>query len=218
MERVIDQYSGLFLVYVVQLFIIVDPIAGIPLFLAITPHKTKPERRSTARRSCIIAFLVIVFFQVAGPYVLGYFGIKTSAVRVCGGVLLFLIAYELLHGHATATMTSSKEARLAEEKEDVSVTPLAIPLLAGPGAIATTLIFAGRANTVLSMVVLAAGAATVFAVTFIFFYWADEVAKLVGALGMRIVTRIAGLLLAFIAVQYVIDGAKTLLSGDLPFR
>lgn len=207
-----DRYLELYMIFVIQLFIIVDPIAGIPIFLAITPHKSKAERRVTARRSCIIAFFVIVFFLLAGPYVLAYFGIQTSAVRVCGGVLLFLIAYELLHGHATGTGTSSKEARLAEEKEDVSVTPLAIPLLAGPGAIATTLIFAGHANTVLSVAMLGAGAATVFGLTYVFFYWADELGRLIGALGMRIVTRIAGLLLAFIAVQYVIDGAKTLLA------
>jgi multiple antibiotic resistance protein len=211
-------YLELLTVFVIQLFIIVDPLAGIPIFLAITRHKTKPERRHTARRSCVIAFLVLVFFLLAGPYVLGYFGIKTSAVRICGGILLFLIALELLHGRATTTGTSSKEERLAEEKEDVSVTPLAIPLLAGPGAIATTLIFAGRAHDLLSLLVLAEGAAIVFALTYVFFYWADELGRMVGALGMRIVTRIAGLLLAFIAAQYVIDGARTLFTGDIPFR
>lgn len=211
-------YLELLTVFVIQLFIIVDPLAGIPIFLAITPNKTKSERRATARRSCIIAFLVLVFFLLVGPYVLGYFGIKTSAVRICGGILLFLIALELLHGHPTTTGTSSKEERLAEEKEDVSVTPLAIPLLAGPGAIATTLIFAGRARDLLSVLVLVEGAAIVFALTYIIFYWADRIGKMVGDLGMRIVTRIAGLLLAFIAAQYVIDGATTLIAGDIPFR
>lgn len=211
-------YLGLLTVYVVQLFIIVDPLAGIPIFLAITPNKSKVERRATARRSCLIAFLVIVFFLLAGPYLLDYFGIKTSAVRICGGILLFLIALELLHGRATSTGTTSREERLAEEKEDVSVTPLAIPLLAGPGAIATTLIFAGRAMDVWSILVLCEGAAIVFALTYLFFYWADELGKMVGALGMRIVTRIAGLLLAFISAQYVIDGARSLVTGDLPFR
>jgi multiple antibiotic resistance protein len=129
-------------VFVIQLFIIVDPLAGIPIFLAITPGKTKLERRAMARRSCIVAFLVIVFFLVAGASILDYFGIKTSAVRICGGILLFIISLELLYGRATGTETSSREEQLAEEKEDVSVTPLAIPLLAGPGAIATTLAFA----------------------------------------------------------------------------
>lgn len=211
-------YLGLLTVYVVQLFIIVDPLAGIPIFLAITPNKSKVQRRATARRSCVIAFIVIIFFLLAGPYLLNYFGIKTSAVRICGGILLFLIALELLHGRATSTGTTSREERLAEEKEDVSVTPLAIPLLAGPGAIATTLIFAGRATDVWSVLVLCEGAAIVFALTYLFFYWADELGKMVGALGMRIVTRIAGLLLAFISAQYVIDGARSLVTGDIPFR
>ncbi|MCM0083396.1 MarC family protein [Geomonas sp. Red32] len=211
-------YSELLVVFVVQLFIIVDPLAGIPIFLAITPNKSRAERRTTAWRSCLIAFVVIVFFLVAGPYILSYFGIKTSAVRLCGGILLFLISLELLHGRATGTGTSSREERLAEEKEDVSVTPLAIPLLAGPGAIATTLIFAARAGDPVSILVLTAGAAVVFAITFVFFFWADELARAVGALGMRIVTRIAGLLLAFIAAQYVIDGARAVFTGELPLR
>jgi len=212
-----NQYLELLTVFVIQLFIIVDPLAGIPIFLAITPHKSKVERRHTARRSCLIAFLVIVFFLIAGPYILSYFGIKTAAVRVCGGILLFLIALELLHGHATATGTSSREERLAEEKEDISVTPLAIPLLAGPGAIATTLIFAGRAENLLSLAFLMVGSAVVFFLTYLFLYWADELGNLVGALGMRIVTRICGLLLAFIAVEYVIDGAATVLRSYRPF-
>ncbi len=205
-------------VFVIQLFIIVDPLAGIPIFLAITPNRTRGERRVMARRSCLVAFLVIVFFLLAGPSILGWFGINTSAVRVCGGILLFLIALELLYGRATGTETSSREERLAEEKEDVSVTPLAIPLLAGPGAIATTLVFAGRANGWLSVAVLVAGAAIVFAVVYLFLHWADELATVIGALGMKILTRIMGLLLAFIAVQYVIDGVRALFGDGWYFR
>ncbi len=204
-------------VFVIQLFIIVDPLAGIPIFLAITPNKTRIERRIMAQRSCIVAFLVIAFFLLAGPSILGYFGIKTSAVRICGGILLFLIALELLYGRVTGTETSSREERLAEEKEDVSVTPLAIPLLAGPGAIATTLVFAGRADGPLSVAVLVGGAAVVFAVVYLFLHWADELAMVIGALGMKVMTRIMGLLLAFIAVQYVIDGVRALL-GNSQFR
>lgn len=137
-------YVELLTVFVIQLFIIVAPLTGIPIFLAIIPGKTKLERRVMVLRSCIIAFLVIIFFLVAGSSILDYFGITTSAVRICGRILLFIISIELLYGRVSGTETSSQEERLAEEKEDVSVTPLAIPLLAGPGAIATTLVFTGR--------------------------------------------------------------------------
>jgi multiple antibiotic resistance protein len=201
-------------IFVIQLFIIVDPLAGIPIFLAITPTKTKIERRVMARRSCIIACLVIVFFVVAGSSILGYLGIKTSAVQICGGILLFLISLELLYGRATGTETSSREEHLAEEKEDVSVTPLAIPLLAGPGAIATTLVFASRADSILSIAVLVVGAVMVFVIVYLFLHWADELAKLIGDLGMKIISRIVGLLLAFIAVQCVIDGVQAFFGGS----
>ena len=209
-----SNYMELLTVFVIQLFIIVDPLTGIPIFLAITPGKTRCERRDIVRRSCIIAFLVIVFFLVAGPAILDYFGITTSAVRICGGILLFIISLELLYGRATGTETSSREERLAEEKEDVSVTPLAFPLLAGPGAIATTLVFAGQVNSTLSCFILVAGAAIVFAFVYLVFHWAEVLAEIIGPLGMKIVTRTMGLLLAFIAVQYVIDGIKTVLGNN----
>lgn len=203
----------LFNIFVIQLFIIVDPLASIPIFLAITPRKTRNERRAIARRSCTIAFIVIAFFITAGAPILGYFGITTSAVHICGGILLFIISLELLYGKTSGTETSSREARLAEEKEDVSVTPLAIPLLAGPGAIATTLVFAGQANGTPAFVALMAGAAAVFASAYVVLHWAEELARVIGALGMKIVTRIMGLLLAFIAVQYVIDSFRVVLGN-----
>jgi len=204
-------YIELLTVFVIQLFIIVDPLTGIPIFLAITPGKSRRERRVMARRSCIIAFVVVVFFLVAGTAILEYFGITTSAVQICGGILLFIISLELLYGKATGTQTSSREERLAEEKGDVSVTPLAIPLLAGPGAIATTLVFAERADSTLDFATLVVGAAIVFALVYIALHWGEELARVVGVLGMKIVTRTIGLLLAFIAVQYVVDGIRALL-------
>lgn len=207
------RHMELFNVFVIQLFIIVDPLASIPIFLAITPGKTRAERRAIALRSCVVAFLVIVFFLVAGASILDYFGITTTAVRICGGVLLFIISLELLYGKTTGTGTSSREERLAEEKEDVSVTPFAIPLLAGPGAIATTLLFAGQADGTPAFITLAAGAATVFASAYVILHWAEELGQLIGVLGMKIVCRIMGLLLAFIAVQYVIDGVRVVLAN-----
>jgi multiple antibiotic resistance protein len=207
----------LFTVFVIQLFIIVDPIAGIPVFLAITPNKTVAERRTMARRSCTIACTVIIFFLAVGVHILAYFGIDISAVRVCGGVLLFIISLELLYGHATGTGTSSREERLAEVKPDVSVTPLAIPLLAGPGAIATCIIFAGRARSAIDYGILIAGAIIVFTITYFFLHWADRLHGIIGVLGMTVATRIMGLLLSFIAVQYVINGVQILMQhGGLP--
>lgn len=199
-----------FIIFVVQLFVIVDPLAAVPIFLAITTHHTKTERRAIARRGCILGFLVIAFFLVVGPALLSYFGIGRSAVLISGGLLLFIIALELLYGNPTRTQTSSKEEQLAEKKEDVSVTPLAIPLLAGPGAIVTCLVFASQAASVISSLMLITGAAVVFASAYVLLHWADDLSRVFGVLGMKVAVRIIGLILAFIAVQYVINGITAL--------
>ncbi len=203
-----DAAFDLFTAFALQLFIIVDPIAGVPVFLAITPDNTRQERRTMAIRGCLVAFAVLVFFILFGRLVMTYFGIETSAVRICGGLLLFVISLEMLYGRPTGTGTSRREERLAEAKEDVSITPLAFPLLAGPGAIATCLIFAEPARTVLSLLALLGGSALVFVVTCLLLLRAETLLRLLGALGTVIVTRLMGLVLAFLSVQYVIDGIR----------
>ena len=201
----------IFITFVIQLLIVVDPVAGVPVFLGITPHRTAEDRKRMARRGCLTAFIVVVFFLLVGPVLLHYLGIGTSAVRICGGILLFVIALEMLYGRMTGTGTSPQEERLAGEKEDISITPLAIPLLAGPGAIATALIFAAGATGISAYLLLLAGCALVFAVTYFFLRRAELLARLIGALGAAILTRITGLILAFLAVQYVVDGIRAVL-------
>ena len=204
---------SLFFAFAVQLFIIVDPIAGVAVFVAITPHDTPEERRTMARRGSLVAFLVISLFLLFGSLVLGYLGIETPAIRICGGILLFVIALEMLYGRFTGTGTTPREERLAEVKEDISITPLGIPLLAGPGAITTALIFADYAESFLGWLALLGACALVFAVNYLFFRHADLLLKVIGNLGVAILVRIMGLVLAFLAVQYVIDGVQAVLAG-----
>lgn len=196
------------LTFVIQLLIIVDPVAAVPIFLGITPNSTAEERRAMAWRGCMVAFVVVAFFLLAGPSLLGYFGIGSPAVRICGGILLFVIALEMLYGRFTGTGTSPREERLAGEKEDISITPLAIPLLAGPGAITTALIFADRAPTFTATFFLLMGCAAVFATTALFLRYSEIMVRAVGKLAMAVFIRIFGLVLAFLAVQYVVDGVR----------
>lgn len=194
--------------FALQLFLIVDPVAGVPVFLAITPHSDDLERRTMALRGCLVAFLVLAFFLLGGPVLVHWLGIGTPAVQICGGILLFVIALEMLYGRPTGTGTSPRETRLAGAKEDISITPLAIPLLAGPGAIATCLLFAAKASGPLAHLYLLAGAAAVFLVTYLLLAQAGTLARMLGTLGTAIVTRVMGLILAFLAVQFVIDGVR----------
>jgi len=175
-----DSSFTLFTAFALQLFIIVDPIAGVPVFLAITPDNTRAQRRVMAVRGCLAAFAILVFFLLGGRLLMGYFAIETSAVRICGGLLLFVISLEMLYGRPTGTGTSPREERLAEAKADISITPPA----------------------------LLAASALVFVVTGLLLLRADALLRFIGALGAAIVTRLMGLVLAFLAVQYVIDGIR----------
>jgi multiple antibiotic resistance protein len=208
-----SQFVDLFVTFFIQMFIIVDPIAGVPVFLAITPGNSGDERRVMAFRGCLVAFGILVFFLLAGSPLLGRLGITAPAIRICGGGLLFFIGLEMLYGRRSGTETSPREQRLAETKDDISITPLAIPLLAGPGAITTALIFADKAQTFSHHLALLLALAGVFSVTFLFLRQADRLMKLVGVLGTTILTRVMGLVLAFLAVQYVIDGVTAVWSG-----
>lgn len=199
--------------FLLQLVVVVDPVAGVPLFIAITPHADSAERRIMALRGCLAALAIVSLFLLCGPPVLAWLGISTSAVRICGGILLFAIALEMLYGRPTRTGTSPREERLAGAKDDISITPLAFPLLAGPGAIATTLLFAPQAATLATGFVLLTAAALVFLITLLILWRSETLLRLVGDLGATIVTRVMGLVLAFLAVQYAIDGVRGAFAG-----
>lgn len=200
----IRQFAG----FAIPLFLVIDPLAGVPTFLAMTPGNTPRERRTMARRGCCSALGILVFFILCGPGLLVYFGIGPGAVKICGGVLLFAIALEMLYGRITATGTSSREARLAEAKADISLVPLAFPLLAGPGAITTCLLFAGAARSVSDYLGILLAATGVLGITWLVLRHADSLERYLGPFGQAIVTRMMGLLLGFLATQYVIDGLR----------
>lgn len=202
------EYLELALTFAVQLLVIVDPVAGMPVFLAITPDARHAERVRMARRGTLAALGIVVFFLLCGAPLLAYFHISAAAVRICGGLLLFVIALEMLYGRPTGTGTSRREERLAGAKDDVSITPLAFPLLAGPGAIATSLLFTEQVTGVGATLALVAAAAAVFLVSGLLLARADHLLRVIGDLGAVILTRLMGLVLAFLAVQYAVDGVR----------
>ena len=199
--------------FFIQMVIIVDPVVAMPVLLAITPRHTPEQRCRTARRGCGAAFLFSGFFLLVGPAFLARFGIGPAAVLITGGVLLFLIALEMLYGRMTGTGTTPREERLAEERTDVSLFPLAFPVLAGPGAVVTCLIFAAQAPALEQRLVLLLASVGVFLLTYLILARSELVMKMIGSLGVSIATRIMGLLLALLAVQYVITGSTAILGS-----
>lgn len=193
-----------------SLFVIVDPVGCLPVFAAITRKKTRQQRRATIRRAVTIAFAVLVVFALAGHWMLAYLGIGMPAVRIAGGILLFLIGIEMLYGRVTQTTTSAPEEEEAVEKDDVSITPLAIPFLAGPGSIAAVILLSGDAGNMRDVLPVLGAVALVLGATWLLLAATDTLLRVLGRIGVRVVARVMGLLLLFLSVQQVIDGLQAL--------
>jgi multiple antibiotic resistance protein len=193
-----------------SLFVIVDPVGCLPVFAAITRKKTREQRRATIRRAVTIAFAVLVVFALAGHWMLAYLGIGMPAVRIAGGILLFFIGIEMLYGRVTQTTTSAPEEEEAVEKDDVSITPLAIPFLAGPGSIAAVILLSGDAGGMRDVLPVLGAVALVLGATWLLLAATDTLLRVLGRIGVRVVARVMGLLLLFLSVQQVIDGLQAL--------
>lgn len=191
------------------LFVVIDPIGMTPIFVALTSGESPRRRRAIGLRACLIAFALLLLFGLLGEAVLGFVGISMAAFRIAGGMLLFLTALDMLFERRT-----KRREDQTEDSNDPSVFPLAIPLIAGPGAIATMILLTGQAQDDLSTtvgiyVVMAAVMVTVFAM----FLTANLLERGLGRTGINVVTRLLGMLLAALSVQFVIDGILELLPG-----
>jgi multiple antibiotic resistance protein len=186
---------------------IVDPIAVIPTYLVITQHETPDQRRRTATRACIAAALLLIGFGLAGRLLFAVLGITIAAFRVAGGFILGLVAMDMLRAQRS-TQESDPEITEGTVKEDVALTPLAMPMLAGPGAISTIMVLAGQATTLAqAMAVYGSIILTAFA-SWVTLRVGERLMTKVGQTGIRVMTRIMGLLLAAVAAQFILTGVR----------
>ncbi|MEM8570826.1 MAG: MarC family protein [Pseudomonadota bacterium] len=195
----------------VTLFVIIDPIGVAPIFVSLTSGMSDAERRKVALRSTAIAVALMALFGIAGEALLAAIGIGMPAFRISGGLLLFLIAVEMLFERRS----ERREKQSSEAPPDPSVFPLAMPLLAGPGSLATMVLLTSRyegdwAATAAMLGVMLA----VFVVVFILFSLGGFIERALGQTGIVVVTRLLGILLAALSVQFVLDGLHDL--GLLP--
>ena len=187
----------------VALFIIIDPIGLTPVFIAITQGMDDSLRRKVALRSILVSAFVISLFIVGGETVLGFIGISMPAFRIAGGILLFLTALDMLFQRRSKRRENQTEQELVD---DPSVFPLAIPLIIGPGAIATVILIAGAKPGLVGIASTGFITALVLLTVFVFFSAASRIEKLLGKTGIDVLTRLLGMLLAALSVQFVIEG------------
>ncbi|MCP5520950.1 MAG: MarC family protein [Verrucomicrobiales bacterium] len=190
-------------------FAIMNPIANTPIFLGLTSDDSVEVRKKVARKSVLTAFVLILIFTLMGRLIFSLFGITLPAFRIMGGVLVAIIGYQMMHGSASPVHAhqSGEDGQDLEAALSVAVTPLAIPILAGPGTIATAMSFASEGG-LLEMAITVGAFAVLCGITYLAFIYGERLVRYLGQSGLSVVTRIMGLILGVIGVQMLIEGVK----------
>jgi multiple antibiotic resistance protein len=193
-----------------SLFVIVDSIGTIPAFLAMTPSNTPEERARMARLACTVATGILLFFSLTGMTIFKVFGITLPAFQIAGSLLLLLIALDMLRARRSTMKETIEEKEAGLTKEDIAITPLAIPMLAGPGAITTTILLRNRADSFIQVVGLLMCIVAVCFVSYIILKLAAKGSRWISPIAMKITIRLMGLLLSAVAVQFILNALKDL--------
>jgi multiple antibiotic resistance protein len=191
-----------------SLFVIVDPLATAPAFLAMTPNDTPAERLRTAKVACCTMAAVLLVFSVAGSMIFKIFGLTMPAFQIAASIVLLLIALDMLRVQRSRVQETHEEKQAGTEKDEIAVTPLAIPMLAGPGAISTTILLQNEAQSVAQHLALYGSIVAVAVASYLVFRLAVRGARWLNPIAMSIAIRIMGLLLAAIAVQFMLNALK----------
>jgi multiple antibiotic resistance protein len=190
------------------IFFVVDPMGVIPIFIAMTRNDSEERRARLARRAAITAFWILTLFALAGTFVFKVLGVSLAAFKVAGGVLLLLTSIEMLKAQEQRTRMTAEEEQESIDKEDVAIFPLAIPLLAGPGSIATvTTLMAKAGRVIFAIPVILSIAVTCYA-SYLMLRAAGRIAQVLGVTGLSVMNRVIGLVIGAIAVQFMFDGLR----------
>lgn len=191
-----------------SLFVIVDPIATVPAFLAMTPRDTPEQRVRTARLACLVMAVVLLVFTLAGNLIFKFLGITMPAFQIAASIVLLIVALDMLQAQRSRVQETSEETTAGAEKSDIAITPLAVPMLAGPGAISTAIVLQSQAVGVAQSVALCLCIVGVALASYLIFRISARGARWLSSLATKVLTRIMGLLLAAVAVQFMINGLQ----------
>ncbi|HUJ24452.1 MAG TPA: MarC family protein [Myxococcales bacterium] len=194
------------------IFVVVDPLGAVPLFLSMTSRESQAEKARTARRAALATFWILTVFALAGTLIFRVFGVTLGSFKVAGGVLLLLTAFDMLRAQPTRTRTTPEEEQ-ERAGDDIAIFPLAMPILAGPGSIATVLSLMGRAGHTLLVVPVILSIALTCVATWLMLRGGSHLEKILGVTRMNVLQRVSGLITSAIGVQFIFDGIKDAFPG-----
>lgn len=203
MSNYLSQSLSIFM----ALFAVMNPVANTPVFLGLTEGDSDDVRKRVARRAVLVAFLIVTAFCLAGSLILESFGITFPAFQITGGIIVFGIGFKMLQGEQSRLHNPSKTDLDLEAELEVAISPLAVPILAGPGTITTAMSFVSR-DRPLSLFITVAAFLVLCAITYLFFVGGKRFIRYIGQGGVKVITRFMGLILAVIGTQMLIEGIK----------
>ncbi len=192
---------------------VMDPVGAIPIVIGMTPHNTEEERRRMILRACIIACIVLLFFGATRMWLFSFFGFTLAAFKLAGGLVLLLLSFDMLNAKETTSKNSTAEENEGYAKADISITPLAIPLLSGPAMITTVILAFGDAPDATHTVIVLVATLAVCLASWLILRAGTAISHFLGATGIKIVTRTMGMLLASMSIQFCADGLLQLFPG-----
>lgn len=195
----------------ISLLALINPVGAVPFFLSLTAQQTDDERRRTIRIASVSVFCVMTVTALLGQQIINFFGISVGSLEVGGGIIMLLMAINMLNAQIGNTRSTPEERHEAELKDNIAVVPLAIPLLTGPGSISTVIIYAANARHWYERAGLVAIGAVLAFLCFVAMRLAEPIANWIGRTGINIATRLMGLMLSALAVEFIVNGLRALL-------
>jgi len=194
-----------------SLIVIINPLMVTSVFITLTANATPAAKQAIIRRTSLTAFIVLLVFAVSGTLIFKFFSITIGAFQIAGGIILFSVAMGMLHARTSRTKQTPEEMDEAMSREDIAVVPLAIPIVSGPGAITTVVVLSGETRAIPNIAILFLAIVVAMVIVFVMLRNADRVQNFMGLAGLNITTRLMGLVLAAVAVQFVIHGVESVL-------
>ncbi|MEF9414960.1 MarC family protein [Ralstonia sp. SM1864_UCD524_TZ4] len=194
-----------------SLLALINPIGAIPFFISLAESQTDEEKRRTIKTASVSVALVIGISALLGEQIIGFFGFSVGSLQVGGGIIMIMIALNMLNAQTSRTKATPEEEDEAGVRASIAVVPLAIPLLTGPGSISTVIVYAGKTQHWYELLFLAGVGVLIALVVWIVLRAAEPIARVIGRTGINVGTRLMGLILAALAVEFIVDGLKTLL-------
>jgi multiple antibiotic resistance protein len=214
-EADLPQY---FILVFSAIFFVVDPFAAVPLYIAMTRGDSHEKRRKMTLRASLTSAIVLIAFAFLGKSIFSLLGITLPAFKVAGGVLLFLIAIDMVRAQPSRTRTSPEETREGAEKDDIAIIPMAIPMLSGPGSIATVMVLTAQAKSWQQQGAVVVSILRTALASYLILRAAQYAERVLNQTGLNVLTRLMGMVLCAIAVQFIASGAGDLLPGLVATR